>query len=116
MRPDFRTSTNRVMVAKRKLTIESLTKLGKRKLAELLIAEATGNRRLKQTLNLAIAAEAGMEVLGASLHKRLATLAKARSMLSYDNGGELNGELDGLVQILIGTYGPEEPRLWVELP
>ena len=42
MRPDLRTSTNRVMVAKRKLTIETLTKLGRRKLAELLIAEAAG--------------------------------------------------------------------------
>ena len=63
MRPDLRTQTNRAMVAKRKLTIETLTKLGRRKLAELLIAEAAGNRRLKQTLNLAIAAEAGPEVL-----------------------------------------------------
>src|SRR6266566_5565172 len=34
------------MVAKRKLTIETLTKLGRRKLAELPIAEAAGNRRL----------------------------------------------------------------------
>jgi hypothetical protein len=34
------------MVAKRKLTIETLSKLGRRKLAELLIAEAVGNRQL----------------------------------------------------------------------
>src|SRR6266566_1168747 len=65
------------MVAKRKLTIETLTKLGRRKLAELLIAEAAGNRQLKQTLNLAIAAEAGPEVLGASLRKRLTELTAA---------------------------------------
>jgi hypothetical protein len=30
------------MVAKRKLTIETMSKLGRRKLAELLIAEAAG--------------------------------------------------------------------------
>jgi hypothetical protein len=46
------------MVAKRKLTTETLSKLGRRKLAELLIAEAAGNRRLTQTLNLAISADA----------------------------------------------------------
>jgi hypothetical protein len=103
------------MVAKRKLTIEALAKLGRRKLAELLIAEATGNRRLKQTLNLAIAAEAGPEVLSASLHKRLATLAKSRSMLSYDNGGELIAELDGLRTIIVGTIGPQDSRLALEL-
>jgi hypothetical protein len=34
------------MVAKRKLTIETLSKLGGRKLAELLIVEAAGNHQL----------------------------------------------------------------------
>ena len=78
------------MVAKRKLTIESLSKLGRRKLAELLIAEAAGNHQLTQTLNLAISAEEGPAALGASLGTRLATLAKSRSMLSYDEGRELH--------------------------
>ena len=50
--PHVRSSTYGAMITSRKLTIESLTKLGARKLAELLIAEAAGNRRLKQTLNL----------------------------------------------------------------
>jgi hypothetical protein len=103
------------MVAKRKLTIETLTKLGRRKLAELLIAEAAGNRRLKQTLNLAIAAEAGPEVLGASLRKRLATLSKSRSMLSYDKGRELITELDGLRTTIVETIGPQDAGLAFEL-
>src|SRR6266702_8225435 len=102
MRPDLRTSTNRVMV-------------GRRKLAELLIAEAAGNRRLKQTLNLAIAAEAGPEVLGASLRKRLAVLSKSRSMLSYDKGRELIAELDGLRTTIVETIGPQDARLAFEL-
>jgi hypothetical protein len=103
------------MVAKRKLTIETLTRLGRRKLAELLIAEAAGNRRLKQALNLAIAAEAGPEVLGASLRKRLATLSKSRSMLSYDKGRELIAELDGLRTTIVETIGPQDARLAFEL-
>ncbi len=103
------------MVAKRKLTIETLIKLGRRKLAELLIAEAAGNRRLKQTLNLAIAAEAGPEVLGASLRKRLATLSKSRSPLSYDRGRELIAELDGLRTTIVETIGSEDARLAFEL-
>jgi hypothetical protein len=34
------------MVAKRKLTIETLSELGRHKLAELLIVEAAGNHQL----------------------------------------------------------------------
>ena len=82
------------MVAKRKLTIETLSKLGGRRLAELLIAEAPGNRQLTQTLNFAISAEEGPAALGTTLRKRLATLAKSSSMLSYDKGRELIAELD----------------------
>ena len=50
------------MATNRKLTIESLTNLGAHKLAELLIAEAAGNRRLKQTLKLATSTEDGPAV------------------------------------------------------
>lgn len=103
------------MVAKRKLTIETLSKLGRRKLAELLIAEAAGNRQLTRTLNLAISAEEGPAALGASLGTRLATLAKSRSMLSYDEGRELIAELDGLRTTIVETLGPQESRLAFEL-
>ena len=103
------------MVAKRKLTIETLSKLGRRKLAELLIAEAAGNHQLTQTLNLKISAEEGPAALGASLGTRLATLAKSRSMLSYDEGRELIAELDGLRTTIVETLGPQESRLAFEL-
>jgi len=103
------------MATKSKLTIETLTKLNRRKLAELLIAEAAGNRRLKQTLTLAIAEKAGLAVLGASLRKRLATLAGSRSMLSYDKGRELIAELEGLRTTIVETVGPQDPGLAFEL-
>ena len=46
--------------------------------------------------------------LGASLGTRLATLAKSRSMLSYDEGRELIAELDGLRTTIVETIGPQE--------
>jgi tetratricopeptide (TPR) repeat protein len=103
------------MAAKRKLTIETLTELGAHKLAKLLLAEAAGNRQLKQTLNLAISAKEGPAVLGASLRKRLATLAKSHSLLSYDKGRELIAELDRLRTIIVETIGPQDPGLAFEL-
>ena len=103
------------MVTNRKLTIESLTKLGAHKLAELLIAEAAGNRRLKQTLNLAVSTKDGPVALGAILRKRLVTLAQSHSMLSYDRGRELIAELDGLRTTIIETISAKDSELACEL-
>jgi hypothetical protein len=74
------------MATRHKLTIETLTELGARKLAELLLAEAAGNRQLKQTLNLAISAKEGPATLAMSLRKRLTTLANSHSMRSCETG------------------------------
>ena len=103
------------MVSNRKLRIETLTKLGARKLAELLIAEAAGNRRLRQTLNLATSIQDGPAALGAILRRRLVTLSKSRSMLPYDKGRELIAELDGLRMTIIETIAAEDSLLASEL-
>jgi hypothetical protein len=99
------------MVTNRKLTIETLTKLGARKLAELLIAEAAGNRRLKQTLKLATSTEDGPAALSAIVRRRLVTLAKSRSVLPCDRGRELIAELDGLRRTTIETIGAKDSEL-----
>jgi hypothetical protein len=103
------------MVSKRKLTIENLTELGARKLAELLLAEAAGSRQLKQTLNLAISAGEGPAVLGTILRKRLATLANSHSMPSYEQGRQLIAEFDGLRTTIVATVGAKDPSLAIEL-
>ena len=105
------------MVTDRKLTIETFsTKLGARKLAELLITEAAGNRRLKQTLNLATSTQDGPAALGAIVRRRLVTLAKSRSMLPYDKGRELIAELDGLRTTIIETIAPKDFQTCVRTP
>ena len=103
------------MVTNRKLTIETLTKLGARKLAELLVAEAAGNRRLKQTLNLASTTQDGPAALGAILRRRLVTLGKSHSMLSYDRGRELIAELEELRATIVETIGAKDSELAIEL-
>jgi hypothetical protein len=103
------------MVTSRKLTIENLTKLGARKLAELLIAEAAGNRRLKQTLNLATSTREGPVALGTILRKRLVTLSRSRSMLPYDRGRELIAELHELRTTIVETIATADSRLAFEL-
>jgi len=103
------------MASRPQLTIETLTRLGARKLAELLLAEAARNRQLKQTLSLAISAKEGPAAVGASLRKRLGTLASSSSMLSYERGRELIGELDGLRTTINETVGAKDAALALDL-
>jgi hypothetical protein len=103
------------MPGKRKITIETLTELGAHKLAELLIAEAAGNRKLKQAIDLAISNKEGPAVLAANVRKRLAGFVKSRSMPSYERGREILVELDGLRTIIVDTIGFKNPRLAFEL-
>ena len=103
------------MVTNRKLTIETLTELGVDKLAELLIAEAARNRRLKQTLNLAASTQDGPAALGAILRRQLVTLAKSHSLVTYDRGRELIAELDELRTTIVEKIGAQDSELAFEL-
>lgn len=103
------------MPGRRKITIETLTELGAQKLAELLLAEAAGNRQLKQALDLAISAKEGPVVLGATVRKRLAGFVMSRSMPSYERGREIIVELDGLRTMIVENIGVENPQLAIEL-
>src|SRR4051812_41946958 len=103
------------MPGKLKITIAMLTKLGADKLAELLLAGAVGNKQLKQSIDLAISAKQGPEILGASVRKRLASFANSRSMPSYERGREIIAELDGLRTMIAETIGAENPALAFEL-
>ena len=103
------------MPGKRKITIDTLTELGAHKLAELLIAEAAGNRKLKQAIGLAISAKEGPVALGAAVRKRLAGFVKSRSMPSYERGREIIVEFDALRTMIVENIGVENPRLALDL-
>jgi tetratricopeptide (TPR) repeat protein len=103
------------MPGKRKITIDALTELGANKLAELLLAEAAGNRKLKQAIDLAMSSKEGPVALGAAVQKRLARFAKSPSMPSYERGREIVVEIEGLRTVIVENIGVENPRLAVEL-
>jgi hypothetical protein len=103
------------MLGRRKITTETLTELGAQKLAELLLAEAAGNRQLKQTLELAISAKEGPVALGATVRKRLAGSVMPRSMPSYGISHEIIVEFDRLRTMIVENIGLENPRLGFDL-
>jgi hypothetical protein len=103
------------MPGKRKITIDTLTELGAHKLAELLLAEAAGNRKLKQAIDLAMSSKDGPVALGATVQKRLAGFAKSRSMPSDERGREIIVEFDGLRTMIVENIGVENPKLALDL-
>jgi hypothetical protein len=72
------------MAAKSKITVESLTKLGAKRLAEILIEEAGRNRKPKQAVRMALAADTGSIEVGHQIRKRLAQLARSAAFVSSE--------------------------------
>ena len=103
------------MAARSKLTVESLTKLGAKRLAEILIEEAGRNRQLKQAVHMALAAEAGSSEVGHEIRKRLAQLARSEAFVSSEKARELASELERLKSTIVEIVGAGNPKLAAEL-
>jgi hypothetical protein len=103
------------MAARSKLTVESLTKLGAKRLAEILIEEAGRNRQLKEAMHMALAAETGPSVAGHEVRKRLAQLARSETFVFSEKARELSSELGRLKSTIIEIIGAGNPKLAAEL-
>jgi len=103
------------MAARSKLTVESLTQFGAGRLAEILIDEAARNRRLKQALQMVLAAKTGSLELSHQVRKRLTTLARSDAFVSSKKARELSAELEQLKAATVETIGAKDPKLAVGL-
>src|SRR5215510_8206487 len=97
------------MAARSKLTVESLTQLRAKRLAEILIEEASRNRPLKQAVHMALAAESGPSQVSHQIRKRLAQLARSEAFVSSDKTRELVSELERLKLAIVDTIGATAP-------
>ena len=103
------------MAARSKVTVESLTKLGAKRLAEILIEEAGRNRQVKQAVHMALAAETGASEVGHEIRKRLAQLARSEAFVSSEKARELASELERLKSTIVEIVGAGNPKLAAEL-
>jgi hypothetical protein len=103
------------MEAKSKLTVERLTKLGATRLAEILIEETSRNRQLKQTVQMALAAETGAAEIGHLVRKRLAQLARSSAFVTSEKARDLGSEFERLKSTIVETIGSGNPKLAAEL-
>ena len=82
------------MASKRTLNAANLEALGARRLAELLVGIASGNRAARRRLRLELAAVEGPEALADEIRNRLATIGRARAFLDWRKRRDLAADLE----------------------
>jgi len=103
------------MARRPKLTEAALAKLGAKRLAALLLAEAAKNRDLRRALQIELDGERGVHEVVKTLTKRLTTIDNARSDLSAEKARELRSELERIHATIIEKVGTEAPDAALEL-
>ncbi len=101
----------------KKVTAENLAALGAERLAQILIAAAETRPDLKRRLRMELAAEQGSEHLELEIDKRLASLAKAKSKVSWRKRASFVADLEALRKLIADNLAALEPeaaldRLW----
>jgi hypothetical protein len=97
------------------LNAKNLEALGAARLAELLIQLCEGNNASKRLLRLALAEQKGPLEMARELRKRLASIARAGSLLDDHQGDELLRELERQRQAICGPIAAHDADLAVDL-
>jgi hypothetical protein len=97
------------------LNAKNLEALGAARLAELLITLCEGNNASKRLLRLALAEQKGPLEMARELRKRLASIARAGSLLDDHQGDELLRELERQRQAICGPIAAHDADLAVDL-
>ena len=101
------------MASKTTLQAKNLEALGAERLAQLLIEVSTGNAAAKRKLRLALAGAQSPREAAREITKRLTSIARARSFITWKNRKALVTDLetqrraivDGYVHALLPTEG-----------
>lgn len=101
-------------VAAKRLNAANLAALGSDRIAELLMEASASDAILKRRLRLVLAAEAGPEVLGLELDKRLTTIATSRARVSWRKRPDLLRDLDILLRGIVDDLAPADPSAGLE--
>ena len=103
------------MASRRTLDAANLEVLGARRLAELLVGIASGNRAARRRLRLELAAAEGPEALADEIRKRLATIGRARAFLDWRKRRDLAADLEIHREAIAGRLAEAEPAEALEL-
>lgn len=97
------------------LNATNLGALGAERLAELLIEISTGNAAAKRRLRLELAAAQSPAELASEVRKRLATIARSRSVIDWQGIRSLADDLETQRRAIVETVAREDPREALDL-
>ncbi|WP_375429656.1 DUF6880 family protein [uncultured Sphingomonas sp.] len=103
------------MASIKTLNAKNLETLGSKRLAALLMEVATGNAGIKRQLRLALAGEAGPADAAREIAKRLATIAKARSLIDWHKVKPLAADLAAQHGAIMNLVAPHDPGAALDL-
>jgi hypothetical protein len=97
------------MASKTTLNAKNLEALGAERLAELLIEVSTGNAAAKRKLRLALAGAQSPREAAREITKRLTSIARARSFITWKNRKALVTDLETQRRAIVEQIAPADP-------
>ena len=99
----------KLMASKKTLNAKNLEALGARRLAELLIEISTGNILAKRRLRLELAGEESPAAVAGEIRKRLATIARSREFVDWQNRRALVDDLQIQRRAIVDKVAKRNP-------
>ena len=93
-------------MSKKTLNTDNLEALGAKKLADLLIEVSTGSADIKRRLRLELSHNLGSSELVHAIRKRLVTLRKSNSFVSWRKRKALIKDIDTQVIMIVKKVAP----------
>src|SRR5579871_5029801 len=103
------------MAARTSLNAANLEALGAARLAELLLEISDGNATAKRRLRLELAGADGPTVLVKEIRKRLATIARSRSFVEWQDVKALVNDLEAQRRGIVEQVAPRMPAEGLDL-
>ncbi|PRX27410.1 hypothetical protein SAMN05216257_1183 [Meinhardsimonia xiamenensis] len=98
------------MASKTTLNAKNLEALGAARLAQLLVEISTGNAAAKRKLRLALAGAQGPKEAAREITKRLTSIARARSFVTWKNRKALVDDLETQRRAIVEQIAPADPQ------
>ena len=103
------------MTSKKTLNATNLEALGAERLAALLMEVSQGNAAIKRRLRLELVSTESPAELGKEIRKRLATIARSRAFVDWQNRKGLVDDLEAQRRAIVDTVAPRFPGEALEL-
>ncbi|MDC9834514.1 DUF6880 family protein [Rhizobium binxianense] len=98
------------MAAKTTLNAKNLESLGAQRLAELLIEISTGSAAHKRRLRMELAGNHGSAEVAREVRKRLASIARARTVIEWHKVKAVNADLETQRSAIVTVVAADDPK------